>query len=422
VLPIDAFDLSPDDVRARFSWALRQGNPRWLWPEVTKQGWRDALFEIEDITRQILLNGRAKGAFTRSSDDLCVAAFTSGMGPLLGYWGARGKFEAPAGVLAVFDLHYRNTSLRMAAIAQHATEAVGSLAERGISVTALKGLQTAFEYFPSPGTRPMSDIDLLIDPADKAAAGEVLAGLGYLAGRVAPVAPPQQAWRKPAVSPHPRSLMLNHREDPWSIDLQTALSRRYSTGAKWIELDRLPILAPREDWAISPSAKALSPVPLVLHLACHASCGFENLMLLRLTELALVIRKGEREGRFSWANLMALADETGALPHAYPALCLTERLCPGTVPEAVLRSGEMQAPAAVQRVVRRLRPASAQRVTRCSLEERFMWTTSIPRLVRQLVLDALPRHVSPSELLWIYQMRMWRLMRGTFTRTAPEAF
>jgi hypothetical protein len=82
----------------------------------------------------------------------------------------------------------------------------------------------------------------------------------------------------------------------------------------------------------------------------------------------------------------------------------------------------MQAPAAVQRVVRRLRPASAQRVTRCSLEERFMWTTSIPRLVRQLVLDALPRHVSPSELLWIYQMRMWRLMRGTFTRTAPEAF
>jgi hypothetical protein len=147
-----------------------------------------------------------------------------------------------------------------------------------------------------------------------------------------------------------------------------------------------------------------------------------SLTLLRLTELILVIRRGAQEGRFSWDAVVDLGEETGALANAYPALCLAERLCPGTIPKAVIGSAETLAPSAVRRVVLRLRPASAQRVTRCSLEERFMWTSSPWRLLRQLVLEVLPTNVSLGELLWIYKMRMWRLVRGTLTRRAPEAF
>ena len=161
---------------------------------------------------------------------------------------------------------------------------------------------------------------------------------------------------------------------------------------------------------------------MLLHLSCHASCGLESLTLVRLTELVLVIRKGKRDGRFSWDAFMNFREEAAALPSAYPALRVAERLCPGTIPEAVLRSAERQALAAVHRVVRRLRPASAQRVTRCSLEERFMWTTSLPRLLRQLVLEVLPTNVSLAELMWIYRMRAWRLIRGTLTRRVSEAF
>ena len=32
-LPLDGFDLAPDQVRERFRWAASQGKPQWLWPD-----------------------------------------------------------------------------------------------------------------------------------------------------------------------------------------------------------------------------------------------------------------------------------------------------------------------------------------------------------------------------------------------------
>jgi hypothetical protein len=416
---LGALDLSQDEVRDRFAWAIRQGNPHWLWPDISLEGWRNALLEIEDVTRQILSNGRTTALLSESANNVCVAAFTSGMGPLLSYWGARGLFQAPHDVLAILDLHHRHNALRMDMLAARATEAVESLASHGVGVTVLKGMQTAFAYFPTPSTRPIADIDFLIDEADKEMAGEVLSGLGYLPGRTMPC-PPQQSWRLPTSASLPRSLMLTHCDDPWYIDLQTALSRRYSDGARMIQLDSLRTPDRMERWALSRSASALSPTAMVLHLACHAGCGLHNLMLVRLTELVLVVRKSSQERRFTWGDFIDLAQETGSLPSAFPALCLAERLCSGTVPEAVLETAEMHVPVAVRRVLRQLRPASAQRVLRWSLKERFMWTNSLPRLLRQVVAEIVPIGVPPRELLRIYNTRLWRLVRGTLTLQAPD--
>ena len=243
----------------------------------------------------------------------------------------------------------------------------------------LKGMQTGFAYFPAPARHPLGHRIPRCTARGRTGRREFCRGLGYLPGkRSAHPSPPQQAWQTPAASHLPRSLMLTHWDNPWYIDLQTSLSRAYSVGAPVIELDGLCTHDLLDDWALSPSAHALSPTPMVLHLACHASCGLENLMLLRLVELVLAIRKGRQEGRFSWNHFMALAQASGTLASAFPALNLTEQLCPGTVPANILRAGETQAPVAVRRIVRRLRPASAQRVQPCSLEERFMWTDRFP--------------------------------------------
>jgi hypothetical protein len=144
--------------------------------------------------------------------------------------------------------------------------------------------------------------------------------------------------------------------------------------------------------------------------------------LLRLAELSLVARKGRERSHSFWDDFMSLATEAAVLPSAYPALLLTERLCPGTVPAQVLTAGEMKAPAAMLHVVQCLRPANAQSVLRCSLQERFMWTSSIPRLLWQIFFELFTIQAPMRDRLRIYRTRIWRIICGTLTRRAPDGF
>lgn len=80
------------------------------------------------------------------------------------------------------------------------------------------------------------DIDLLIDPADEEKAGVVLHGMGFSPGRLI-ACPHQRTWSR-CGGAEPKSLQLVHREDPWSIDLQCSLNRRYSAGSAVAKLDR----------------------------------------------------------------------------------------------------------------------------------------------------------------------------------------
>ena len=57
--PVDQFDMNPEAVHARFEWAARQGDPKWLWPATTVRGWRAALTAIGQATRIVLNEGRA---------------------------------------------------------------------------------------------------------------------------------------------------------------------------------------------------------------------------------------------------------------------------------------------------------------------------------------------------------------------------
>jgi hypothetical protein len=300
----------------------------------------------------------------------------------------------------------------MQRMADRAIAVVAGLAHKGVPVLVLKGMQTAFTCFPNPGARALSDIDLAIRPDDRPRAAAALREMDFVSGPWSPGPPPQQTWWDVSAPRVPRCLAFTHADNPWSVDLQTSLSRRYSSGSPLIRLDALWTDRTTVPWALAPEGAALAPVAQALHLACHASCGFNSLSMQRLCELALLVRGGARGEGFDWDEFADLAQRLEVLASAYPALSLTEVLVPGSVPDRVLKAGRSGAPAAVVRVLERLSPATAQRIHRCSLEERFMWTPSRWRVALETARDLVVPATSLGTILAIQKRRLFRVLRG----------
>ncbi len=414
-LPLDALDLDAGEVRDRFARARRGGHPAWLWPEVAVDAWRDALRAMEAATRGVLCGGEAP-RLDGDAAALGVAAYTSGMGPLLGWWVESGALRASPGAAALLRLHLRHNRLRMERLGRAAAHAAACLAEEGVVTTVLKGMHTAHAYFPEPGTRPVSDVDLLVAPADLAAAGVALRRAGYAPGPVQR-RPYKCDWVPAGGGGAPRSLALTHAEDPFTLDVHASLDRNFF-GVATARLDRVAPASAAAAWDAAPHARVPGQPLLVLLLATHASEGFHGLTLVRLVELVRVIRQDAACGALAWDELVRAARTAGALRFAWPALELAERLAPGTVPEAVLARFAAEATPAMRRVLARSTPATAQRLDRLSLEERMMWAGTPWERVRRLAHAVWPAPAgrSPVELGRIYGRRAWRLLRGRVER------
>lgn len=404
-------EMDAAELRRRFDHGVRTGSPHWIWPEVPVEEWSSAVATIERMTSDVLAFGQSSVALNGRAEAVSVAALTTGMGPLLGYWLREGKLSASADAAAVLDLHLAHNTKRMKTLAAHAIRVVDHLARRGIETTVLKGMHTAFEYFPHPGTRPMADIDLLVDPAADSAGA--LGDLGFEpCGRTAY---PEQTWRLPGVPTGPRNLFFVHEDSSWSIDLHLTLDLNATSAAPPVRLD-LANQPGGARWALSDSARPLRHPALLMHLASHAGIHLISLTLVRLTELILLIRKDTESGALSWDEVRAAAQRIGALGLLYPALSLCERLVPGTVPEAIVRACRESAPPAAVRLIDSLTPATAHGVLRCSVEERFMWLPSRAMVAKQALYDLLPLKRSVAEVLPLYRMLAWRVLRRTVTR------
>lgn len=404
-------DLSPEEVRQRFLWARRQGAPAWLWPNVTVDAWQQALGGIETATRVVLAGETAFLGGDPAA--IGLAGYTSGMGALLGWWHQNAMVETSPDIAAVLALHLRHNLVRAGQMESSAAAAVTALRAADIAVAVLKGAHTAGSYFPHPGTRPASDIDLLVNGADRAAAEAVLQAAGYaLASRGAQ----ESSWRKAGVAEYPRSLEFVHAEDPWTIDLHHSLDVFVSAGAPVAALDRAEPLASLQPFTACPDAVVLEQPLLLLHLAVHAGSALQSLTLLRQVELVLVIRRDLSEARLSWDAFIATAAHCEALGFAYPALRLCEELAPGTVPRVVLDRLAAAAPPRVLRIVNQLAPATAHRVVRSSVGEHFMWTRGWRGWLSQLAADIAPTGISWRRVTAIYEARGWRLIRRRFSR------
>jgi len=411
-LPFDAFDLSEGEVRDRFRWARKQGKPGWLWPEADIGAWRLALVQIEEAIRQVV-GGSRSAMLEGDIPAVGLACYTSCTGPLLGWWVREGRLSVSPPLAALLDLHLRHNQIRTERMQAEARHLVGALTDRGIDVAVLKGAHTGPAYFADPATRCASDIDLLVRPEQAPPAEEVLRS-HHIVERSR--AARESSWMPADMRPEPRSLMLTHADDPWSIDLHISLNLPVSSGAPLAALDRAQPMNSSQSWAPVPAAKTLPQPLLLLHLAVHASAGLQNLTLLRLVELHLVIQRDLASGILQWGQFLVLAEQIEVLGFVYPALRLCENLAPGTIAQPVLDRCARAAPSGVVRVVSRLTPATAQRIDRNSLSEYLMWTRGWRDVARLIGRDLIPTTSSWKAFWSIYDRRLWRVLRGKISR------
>lgn len=414
LLPAGALDLDEDEVAARLAAARRRGRPRWPWPEVEPDAWEDGLSALAELLRARLAGERRLTLTVPTPDHgrgLAIAAFSSGTGPLLGRWLERGELRTTPELGALLALHLEHGRRRWERVRAVAASTVERLAPLGVEPILLKGAHTAAAFFPEPGTRPCGDVDLAVPAAAWRASLAALERAGYVVlnrqermGRTE-LLPPGEGRSL-------RSLHLLHHGAPIAVDLHAGLDREFYRAG------RLALGEARPDEVlpcpgIHPQARVLGPPALLVTLAAHASCGLDNLTLLRMVELIRVARAEEARGGLDWDRLLARAGRACGLRFLFPSLEMAERLAPGTVPASVRRTLRAEAPPLMRRIVDGLRPGTTQRAERRSLAEPFMWASGPAELAGRLVDMAWPASAggSWSGVRRIYADRLRGLVR-----------
>jgi hypothetical protein len=383
--PIRVSAAQPSSLADRRKWALRQGTRLWLWPEVDRGQWHAALASIEEISGAILRGERSQ-ALDGNPQAVGLAGYTSGMGPMLGWWLHTGALSASSADIQDICLHQLQANvLRMEALFARALGLAQRFSEAGISLTVLKGIHTSQVYFPAAGCRPMTDIDVLVSPQDSPRARRILADIGY---RQTSSARLESTWTMPDASAEPRSVVSLEADDPWSVDLHVSLDVPGPPGSSSARLSERQ--SEIEPWAAFPCASQLKQPILLLHVAAHAGSGFHSLTLLRLFEIVLIARKAGEDDPSFWQRFVALGEATHGLAFAFPALALAQRLSPADIPLAVVERCRREAPSRVAALVDELRPATAHRILAPSLREHFAWTQGVGGWLRRLADDMAP--------------------------------
>ena len=405
------------DIPARLTRYAVTRDARDLWPEVSASAFQAAQQEIVRVTAAVLAGAPSpvrlelpRGADTRA---LGVAASAAGMGPLLGFWCETGRVDAPQSVLDLLALHLDHGRRRAARLRLELERILVPFAERGIEVLVLKGTDTAYRYFPEPGTRPSADLDLLVAPHDIAAAGTVLRNLGFAEEGPGHGDRYRSTWAPPGVD-GVRRLELAHADNPWSVDLHMSLDREMFPDRPMTFGTPSPTPGPRdgEVWQeFSRPVWVLREPLLLAYLAAHTSSHFYAITLVRLVELVLVARRDFRAD--NWPAFADLVRRTATGRFVFPALYLAEQLAPGTIDPLALEEVAAAAPRRLRKLVRATTPASAQRLHPYPFSERFVWATSLKEVLLELAWPHVgDRRASPRRFL----AHQWERIRKRLRR------
>lgn len=193
---------------------------------------------------------------------------------------------------------------------------VAALGARGIAPVLLKGAHLAFGIYPDPGTRPMSDLDVLVAGEEVPDAAAVLRDLGYV---------PMNAYSLEAERAHSAHLPPFVALGRIPIELHWRLLRP----AQPYRVDTPSVIARARPFpAIGGTARVPDPADAFLHLALHAiakdrlDCGVRA-----LADLALLLESAPADP--AWRELATRADAAGALRVLDLALALLRRLHSG---------------------------------------------------------------------------------------------
>lgn len=409
-----------EQIAERIAEFGRTKNPEALWPGLGERARVAACRELERVTR-LVLSGHTGVALDASADHspyaLGIAGHTSGMGPVVGRWLEDGRVSTRTEMAAVFAEHLAQSRRRGARMEREVQPAVDALRNRGVVPVALKGFHTGRVYFDEPGARRMADVDLLVRPEQVPDAEAALREAGFIA-ETAALRPYKRDWVPASADPRLHSIELSHERSKWVLELHASLDRVHHPGATArLDGERGNV----ETLKIGATElQVLSPALLVVYLACHGSQELDGIRLLRVFELASVIRRERDRGRLDWARVLELLRRTHTARFAYPALALANDLLPGIVDERVLELGWRESTWAARHTVVRLTPAGGSLDERSVVRE-LMWTRGPVSVATRLLRNVWPASfASPRDVIPGWRVRVRRLMSGGLSLEAPN--
>lgn len=408
------FDATPGEIAERLRRARRAGHPMYVWDDLPVAAWTVGVRAVERAVTQVLLGAEravldpAEEASTRA---IGVAAFTSGTAPLLGHWIDAGRLDARAEVASLLADHLAHARARAARTRALLDRLAGAFDARGLRPVLLKGVHGALRWFPEPGTRPMSDVDLWIPAARAPDIESALREAGFrVAIRQRRLM--RSVWVPRGDPERLRSLDVTHARNPLSLDLHLSLERDFDGAVRAAvpdpedeDLEPIP--------GLSATYRGLRGPLLAFTLALHASEDLDHLQLIRLVELVLVSRAVSPMEDL-WRETRERAAPWGGLGLVFPALALTHRLAPDAVPEDVVSASRAAAPSALRALVDRLTPGTAQRLVGIRFADRLAAAPDARAKLRRILHMLFPPSTGGSlrGLARIYVTRALQLLRG----------
>ncbi len=416
-VPDDAGEGEIEAINRQVRAWKRSGDPRFLWPQVDEPARLAALGKIEQTVSAALRGDMPPGplgdADGRDAEAIDVAAFASSTGPLLGLWVETGRVTASPAVGAVLARHLAHSRGRAVRMERGVADVVDIFASRGIDCTIFKGFYTARRYYPEPGARPMSDVDVWVDPVALPNAERALDRAGWTKGATQH-RPYKRDWYPPGADRRVRALTYAHAWDPWRIEIHGSLARVFAPG-RLAQFARQP--GDDEPWTVAGRpVRALAQPLLLAHLAAHAAEEAQLARLLRVIEIVLVAQQDTATRRLVWSDFLSFVRATDTAAFVFPSLALAERLVPGSIDAAVLAACAAAAGPRVRAYVERATPSGHARLERVALGEKFLWTRGVIGAARRVAALVWPPDTpSFGDAMRIYARRVYRLRRGRVT-------
>lgn len=161
---------------------------------------------------------------------------------------------------------------------EEATQILGSLVRAGLTVILLKGADLRLRVYPDPAARPMTDLDILVPPAEAGRAQSILTSLGYR-----PMEPNPRPGFQERFS-HAAGLL-----PPPGLTLQVDLHWEIREGQDYYRLPYQSLKPRLQEVAFhNLTLRVLSPEHLLTHLCLHTY--WELTRGSQFLDLALVIQ------------------------------------------------------------------------------------------------------------------------------------
>jgi hypothetical protein len=249
----------------------------------------------------------------------------------------------------LYTAHHLYTRQRNTALLAEAQVVLGALADAGLLVAVRKGGYLAPEVYRDIGCRPMSDLDLLVQPDTADGVTEVLGTLGYREGRLAAsrrdVVPFDRAAQVFArLHGNTRPPLVRPTSDPYVEAFVVDLCVQQLVPRSGMRIPNDDLASRTERVRLhTGTAWVLRPAEFLIDLLVHLykeSTVLRYIHLLKHQRLIQYVDVLEyvsaNRGRLSWDDFLGRVDAYGIAEPAYFALAHAARLRPGVIPDRVV--------------------------------------------------------------------------------------